>query len=156
MTKRRHTVTDIVGAVYCEQKVVLDRRHGKATTRDVQRKAAQGTFEHLRFEVEGYTRNPMRLLAKLAQDKPRPRHKPKADSRCFIATQLYGAEANETNVLRAWRDTVLMPSRSGRLLVTLYYRTSPALVETLKHSAWLTRLAKRCLDAIVARIGGAA
>jgi hypothetical protein len=47
MTKRRHTVTDIVSAVYCEQKIVFDRRHGKATTGDLRKKAAQGTFEHL-------------------------------------------------------------------------------------------------------------
>jgi hypothetical protein len=58
--------------------------------------------------------------------------------------------------LRAWRDARLMPWRSGRALVATYYAVSPALVDILKHSAWLTRLAKRCLDAIVARLGGAA
>ena len=154
MTRCRHTVTDIVSAVYCEQKVVLDRRHGKATTAEVRRKAEQGTFEHLRFEVEGYTRNPLRLLAKLGRDN-RPRYTPKADSRCFIATQVYGPHADQTDALRAWRDTVLMPTRGGRLVVAIYYRVSPALLPVLRRSQLLTRGVRHSLDALLKRIGGA-
>ena len=155
MTKRRHTVTDIVGAVYCERKAVFDRRYGKATTKAVQQKADQGTFAHKRFEVEGYTRNPLRFLAKITQDKPRPRYR-KADSRCFIASQVYGTTDVKTDALRAWRDAVLIPSRGGRAFVAAYYFASPALVQILKRSPWITRLTQRCLDAIVRRIGGAA
>ena len=154
MNKRRHTVTDIVGAVYCERKAVFDRQYGKAKTPEVRRKAEQGTFEHRRFEVEGYTRNPLRFLAKIAQDQPRPRYRSR-DSRCFIASQVYGATAPETDALRAWRDAVLTPSRAGRAFVSAYYTLSPALVQILKRSPALTRFARRCLDAIVRRIGGA-
>jgi hypothetical protein len=70
MTRRRHTVTDIVATVYCEQKVVFDRRHGKARPPDIQAEVASDTFEHLRFESEGYTRNPGRLLAKIGKGRP--------------------------------------------------------------------------------------
>jgi hypothetical protein len=155
MTKRRHTVTDIVGAVYCERKAVFDRQYGKASTPEVRRKAEQGTFEHRRFEVEGYTRNPIRFLAKIATGNPRPRYRSR-DSRCFIASQVYGVSAVETDALRAWRDAVLMPKRAGRAFVAAYYATSPALVHILKRSPRLARWARRCLDAIVRRIGGAA
>lgn len=154
MTKRRHTVTDIVGAVYCERKAVFDRQHGKANTPEVRRKAEQGTFEHRRFEIEGYTRNPLRFMAKIAMDKPRSRYRSR-DSRCFIASQVYGAAAVETNTLRAWRDAVLLPTRAGRVFVAAYYAVSPALVQILKRSPRLTRWARRWLDAIVRRIGGA-
>lgn len=154
MTKRRHTVTDIVGAVYCERKAVFDRQHGKACTPEVRRKAEQGTFEHRRFEVEGYTRNPLRFMAKITTGKPRPRYRSR-DTRCFIASQVYGAAAVETNTLRAWRDAELLPTRAGRVFVAAYYVASPALVQILKRSPRLTRWARRCLDAIVRRIGGA-
>ena len=54
--KKYHTITDIVGTVYCEQKVVFDRERGDARPLEVRAKAAAGTFEHLRFQVEGQTR----------------------------------------------------------------------------------------------------
>ena len=94
--KKYHTITDIVGTVYCEQKVVFDRERGDARPLEVRAKAAAGTFEHLRFQVEGQTRAAI-------------------DRRCFIATAIYGPDAAETNFLRAWRDRVLMPAMVGRL-----------------------------------------
>lgn len=153
MKKRRHTVTDIVGAVYCEQKAVFDKLHGKVMTDDGRRKAAQGTFEHTRFEVEGYTRNPARLIAKMVRYQPRPRYTPKSDARCFIATAIYGPHAEETNALRDWRDAVLMPSWFGRVLVGVYYRLSPPLARILGRSMALRKIVQQCLDALVKRIG---
>jgi len=47
---------------------------------------------------------------------------------CFIATATYGTEsAVQIDVLREFRDTVLLPNRLGAGLVSLYYRTSPPL-----------------------------
>lgn len=151
---RRHTVSDIVASVYCEQKLVFDKRHGKARDAATERKAAAGTFEHLRFEWEGYTRNPARLLAKLGQEKPRWQARKAADSRCFIASQVYGPNASETEALRAWRDRVLVQSMAGRALVQLYYSTSPALVTLLRKSPWLDKIVRRALDGFVSKIRG--
>lgn len=152
MARRRHTVTDIVSVVYCEQKVVFDRSHGDARPMSVRLKAAAGTFEHLRFQWEGYSRNPARLLARMATPGPTGR-RAATDSRCFIASQVYGPDAAETNALREWRDRVLMQSRAGRLIVGLYYRVSPALLPVLRHSDVLTRAARRVLDCIVHWLG---
>jgi len=152
---KRHTVSDIVAAVYCEQKLVFDKRHGKARSADIERKAAAGTFEHLRFQWEGYTRNPGRLLAKLGQERPRWTPRPASDSRCFIASQVYGPQAAETNALRAWRDRVLVPSLAGRAFIRLYYGVSPALVWLLKRNPRLTSAVHRALDGLVERVGGA-
>lgn len=154
MKQKRHTVSDIVASVYCEQKLVFDKRHGKAKDADTERKAAAGTFEHLRFQWEGYTRNPGRLLAKIGQKKPSWRPRPAADRRCFIASQVYGAHASETDALRAWRDRVLIPSLAGRVLVRIYYATSPALVALVRKSPWLAWIARKALDRFVSKTRG--
>ncbi|MFP3898438.1 MAG: CFI-box-CTERM domain-containing protein [Dehalococcoidia bacterium] len=47
---------------------------------------------------------------------------------CFIATAAYGADTGEEiDILREFRDTALMPTTLGAGLVSLYYRTSPAV-----------------------------
>lgn len=131
--KKFHTITDIVGTVYCEQKVVFDRERGDARPLEVRAKAAGGTFEHLRFQVEGQTRAAM-------------------DRRCFIATAIYGPDAPETNFLRAWRDRVLIPTRAGRLLVRAYYATSPKLVPALTNSRHAARAARMALNAVLSML----
>lgn len=134
MTKKYHTITDIVGTVYCEQKVLFDRARGDARPLPVRAKAAGGTFEHLRFQVEGRTRAAM-------------------DRRCFIATVIYGPDAAETNFLRAWRDRVLLPSLAGRAFVRCYYALSPWLVPVLARSSRASAAARVVLDWLLRRLG---
>jgi len=45
---------------------------------------------------------------------------------CFIATAAYGTEtAKELDILREFRDGVLLPNRLGASVVSLYYQVSP-------------------------------
>lgn len=132
--KKYHTITDIVGTVYCEQKVIFDRERGDARPLEVRAKAAGGTFEHLRFQVEGQTRAAI-------------------DRRCFIATAIYGPDAAETNFLRAWRDRVLMPAMAGRLCVRAYYAVSPGLVPLLCKSRSVAMAVRAGLNALLRLLG---
>lgn len=133
--KKYHRITDVVGAVYCEQKVVFDRLHGDARPISVKAKATTGTFEHIRFEIEGKTQRAV-------------------DRRCFIASHVYGMDAPQTDSLRQWRDRVLASTRAGRMAIACYYALSPALLVVLRRSTLLTRLVRRALDVILKTVGG--
>lgn len=73
------------------------------------------------------------------------RLKPKDKAGCFIATAVYGSEtAREVAILREYRETCLIRTPLGRILVTMYYVLSPAvarLLSKMKWLAWIFRLA---------------
>lgn len=134
MPKRFHSISDIVAIVYCERQAVLDRQYGEARSLSVKAKAASGRFQHQRFAMEG-------------------RAQASRDRRCFVATAIYGAEAPETEWLRAWRDTVLMPRRVGRAIVRAYYLLSPSLVCIVERSPRLKTTVHRLLDGVLRFLG---
>lgn len=128
-----HSISEIVATTYCEQQIVFDRQYGPARSKDVQRKATSGRKEHKHFENEG--------KAKQAFDR-----------RCFIASAIYGANASETVHLRQWRDTVLMPTPLGRLLVQAYYTISPPLVPLLLQHNRLRAIVQAALNVFLSAV----
>ena len=134
MAKRFHSISEVVAIVYCERQAVLDRQYGEERSLEVKAKAASGRFQHQRFAMEG--------KAQASRDR-----------RCFVATAIYGAEAPETEWLRVWRDTVLMPRRIGRAIVRGYYALSPALVRIVERYPRLKTTVHRLLDNILRFLG---
>ena len=70
---------------------------------------------------------------------------------CFIATAAYGTPAAEQiDVLREFRDQVLMDSVAGRQLVALYYWLSPPAADVIAGSNFLRTLVRELVvDPIV-------
>ncbi|PNG25261.1 CFI-box-CTERM domain-containing protein [Methylocella silvestris] len=64
---------------------------------------------------------------------------------CFIATELYGADALEVDMLRAYRDKVLLKNRGGRAFVAAYYRAVPTIIVAVRK----LRLLRASLSACV-------
>ena len=74
-------------------------------------------------------------------------------SRCFIATQVYGAnDAPQVQVLRQFRDQVLLTGPVGHALVGFYYRHSPGWVEWMQDKPRLTAVIRWLLDGLVSLI----
>lgn len=73
---------------------------------------------------------------------------------CFVATACYGDyDAREVLVLRRYRDNVLQQTKTGRLLVRLYYHISPSLANYINSRASLKRLIRQhILRPIVKRL----
>jgi len=128
--KSTRAVTDIVSIVYCERKACFDRQYGEQRSAEQQKAATAGSHHHQAFEALGH-----REMA--------------GDRRCFIATAVYGADAAETEVFRAWRDRALLPSFVGRLLIAAYYGVSPGFVRLTEAFPSLLRLARFLLDRIL-------
>jgi len=124
--KHYHSISDIVAAVYCEQRLIFDRDLGDASPLPIRKKATEGTLEHQRFAMEG--------------------QRTAIDKRCFIASSIYGIDSIEAVTLRRWRDDVLLQSKMGRMFVYCYYRLSPYMVSVMAHQDWLASLARAGLD----------
>jgi len=73
-------------------------------------------------------------------------------SPCFIATAAYGTPtAEQIDILREFRDEVLLPNRLGAVLVSFYYRASPPIAGFIsRHEVLRTIVRKGFIDPLVA------
>lgn len=69
---------------------------------------------------------------------------------CFIATAAYGSCMDpHVQVLRDFRDRILMRSGPGRIFINLYYRISPPLAEYMQRHQWSRLPVRMALTPIV-------
>ena len=89
----------------------------------------------------------------VASDEELKKHG-KGFSKCFIATACYGSpNAYEVEVLRNYRDTILLKSITGKALVGIYYSISPAISRILNKYPQLKIYVIQCfLDPIIRNI----
>ena len=59
---------------------------------------------------------------------------------CWIATAVTGSQSAEVTILQAYRDTQLVRSRVGRLVIAIYSMTSPPIAHAASRSPRLRRL----------------
>jgi hypothetical protein len=73
---------------------------------------------------------------------------------CFIATAVYGTEtAEEINVLREFRDIVLLPGKLGAGFVWIYYEVSPPIAEVISRYEFLRAVLRSgFIDPVVAML----
>ncbi|MDX2011843.1 MAG: CFI-box-CTERM domain-containing protein [Myxococcaceae bacterium] len=71
---------------------------------------------------------------------------------CFVATVAFGDGAPELDVLRRFRDEVLLPRAAGRLFVRTYYAAGPALAQVVRAVPGASALTRRVLSSVVRRL----
>jgi len=114
---------------FCEKRVLLAHLQGNQQTPAQREARARGDAAHLQYFDEG--------VASVA------------DRRCFVATCVFGADAPETRVLRAYRDAVLSRRRLGRCMVKAYYQLSPGACRLLERFPTATAVARWVLHVAV-------
>jgi hypothetical protein len=63
---------------------------------------------------------------------------------CFIATAVYGTDtAREIDVLRDFRNEILLPNRLGARFVSFYYKNSPPLADFIAHHNVLRTIVRK-------------
>jgi uncharacterized repeat protein (TIGR02543 family) len=78
-------------------------------------------------------------------------------SGCFIATAAYGCPAVEQlDVLRGFRDGVLLESAAGSQFVALYYRLSPPIADLISGNSFFRTMVRELLVDPLAWVIGAA
>jgi hypothetical protein len=71
-------------------------------------------------------------------------------SMCFIATAAYGSRmADEVNILRDFRDHVLLTNSIGKVFVKFYYKVSPPLADFISKHDSLRAIARLCLYPLI-------
>jgi len=125
------SASEIANLFHCEQKIVLDRRHGERHTREQVQAQQRGIAVHDAVDRQARAQH----------------NQPQSKPGCFVATHVYGDDDPRTWELRRFRDRALMPSAMGRWLVRWYYRHSPRWVVWLNRHPRLTAPIRRVLDA---------
>ncbi|WP_038205755.1 CFI-box-CTERM domain-containing protein [Xenophilus azovorans] len=120
MAKQRLRPCDEVSAKelaemgFCEMRVLLEHLHGEHVTLEQRVARTRGQVAHQSYYEQGMASS--------------------SDRRCFVATFVFGPDASETQVLRAYRDEVLLRRCWGRWAVATYYWSAPAVSRVLERS----------------------
>jgi len=74
------------------------------------------------------------------------------DTRCFVATHVYGIDDPRTVNLRNYRDNTLTKTLAGRCFIRSYYALSPFLIRAAKRLPLLDRTLKTLLNVFYRRV----
>jgi len=133
------SASQLGSACVCEQQALFDSQRGLQRTADQKERIDNGVRTHKRLHAAACT-----AYANVETSSP--------DRRCFVATHLFGADGVETEFLRCWRDSALMKTLQGRVIVGLYYRWSPIVVRAMDQSEFLKAITKWGIRKLIKRI----
>jgi uncharacterized repeat protein (TIGR02543 family) len=133
------TATDLTGtSPYMEGDVVSIQATAASGYQFVSWTASAGSFSNANTPVTSFTMP--------AQDVTVTAYFEVAGGGCFIATAAYGSPtAEQLDVLREFRDAVLLESTAGSKLVALYYKLSPPVADFISGNSFLRTLVRELL-----------
>ena len=120
MKKKKYvTASDIGRVAFCPRSVSLEKQGHQVSTEAKARRQA-GDLAHQQFNKAV---------------------KKNSDSRCFIATAVFGEMPPVTNDFRHYRETHLN-TFAGSLFIKMYYKISPSICLIIRHFPALKKSAK--------------
>lgn len=122
---------DLAKLMGCEREFYLERQTGIQNTDPTMRaRATAGEAAHQKAQVQMESFH----------------NQGAQDSRCVVASAVYGQDAPETDELRDFRDQSLLPTAAGRAIVKGYYRASPPIADFLTRHPRAAAPVRRALD----------
>ncbi len=134
--ERRITASELAECCLCEQRVVFDAVRGKRRTAESEREMKEGERTH----------------AEMHEAAMHTGAQPPSDSRCFVATALWGPADPRTKALRDWRDRRLVTRWWGSTIVEAYYAVSPMVVRLMRGVPLVRTALDGCLSAFVRHV----
>ncbi len=132
LKKKYASVSNVAKLANCEHQLLFDERYGSKRSQYVEKRRNQGIRAHKQFENQLKATN--------------------SDKRCFIATACFGVDAEETRLLRRFRDKFLLPFSIGKFLVSLYYGYSPKVAKFLDKKPVAKQITRKALRLLVRMI----
>jgi uncharacterized repeat protein (TIGR02543 family) len=143
------TATDLTGASpYLEGTVVSMQAAAAAGYQFVRWTATAGSFGNANTEVTSFTMPGQDVTVTAIFEVA-------GGGGCLVATAAYGSpNAEQIDVLREFRDVVLLESTAGSQFVTLYYKLSPPVADFISGSSFLRTYVRELLvDPVVWLVG---
>lgn len=125
------SATELSQIAVCERKIYLKAKYGQRKDSSASMvDKARGKALHKRAEHQNHEHR-------------------NVDKRCFIASCVYGIDAEETIFLRGFRDNSLRRYLLGRIFIQSYYKVSPSIATLLSKNKWLGGIARLSLDRLI-------
>lgn len=138
---KRVSATELAEMGTCERRLLLEARYGRRNHTQNTKAKARGIAAHEDFFREASRVNPM-----LDTSIRKPW--------CFIASHVFGPTADETELLRKFRDHVLRRHSTGRFLIRQYYRHAPSVCVAMERHPRLVPAMRCALLAALPAIAG--
>jgi len=71
-----------------------------------------------------------------------------------LSELIYGSFSGEAEILRSFRDDVLIQTPEGREIIRLYYEWSPAIVKAMEADEEFKDEVKEMIDGVLGLVGG--
>ena len=142
------TATDVTGAPpYLEGDVVNIQAAAAAGYQFVRWQATAGAFSNANAPSTAFQMPAADVTVTAVFEVP--------GGGCFIATAAYGSPtAEQLNLLREFRDVVLLESTAGSQFVDLYYKLSPPVADFISGNSFLRTVVRELLvDPVVWMVG---
>lgn len=68
---------------------------------------------------------------------------------CYLVSCVYGGDSTEVEIMREFRDDVLLKSLVFRPMVAIYYALSPLIAKTLGQVPWFNNMLRRMIQPLV-------